>query len=149
MLAAPLGASAGSTTGTMNASVDVATSCRLFSDWLSFGTIKGWSGIVDATATLRLVCAPNIAYTVAIDNGLNFSGGTRRMSNGTPAQTFIAYQLYRDAARTLPWGPAAPNLVTGTTPADGLVSLTVYGRIPDSKVLARPYIDTVTITVNF
>ena len=146
--AAPVVASAKTLTGTIEARLQVDTSCRLFTDWLSFGTVKGQSGTVDATATLRLSCGPSVAYSVAIDNGLHFNG-SRRMFNGTPAHSYVPYQLYRDAARTQVWGSTAGNLATGITPLNGEVTLTVYGRVPDTKVLAREYKDTVTVTVNF
>lgn len=148
LVAAPVAVSAKTLTSTMGARLRVDTSCRLFTDWLSFGTVKGQTGIVDATATLRLSCGPSVAYSVAIDNGLHFEG-TRRMFNGTPARSYVPYELYRDAARTQVWGSTGGNLATGTTPLDGEVTLTVYGRVPDTKVLAREYRDTVTVTVNF
>lgn len=148
LAAAPAIASAKSLSGTMTARANVDASCRLVTEWLSFGTVKGFTGIVDATANIRLICGPGIAYTVAIDNGLHFNG-QRRMFNGTPARSYVPYQLYRNSARTQVWGATAGSVASGTTPSSGLVTLIVYGRVPDTKVLARPYVDTVTITVNF
>jgi spore coat protein U-like protein len=86
---------------------------------------------------------------VAIDNGQNFNG-QRRMSNGTGGFfAYVPYQIYRNAARTQVWGSTAGTLVSGTTPVTGDVTLTAYGRVPNSIVLPRDYVDTVTVTVNF
>lgn len=114
-----------------------------------FGNVNIFSGQVDATASIRLRCGPSVAYSVAIDNGQNYNG-QRRMSNGTGGFfAYVPYQIYRNAARTQVWGAAAGTIVTGTTPASGLVTLTAYGRVPNSIVLPRAYADVVTVTVNF
>lgn len=148
LVAAPAAVSAKTTTNTINATLDVDTSCRLFTEPLQFGTVNIFSGVVDATARVRLSCGPFVAYTVAIDNGLHFNG-QRRMFSGGAWFAYVPYQIYRNAARTQVWGSTAGNLVTGTTPVDGEVTLIAYGRVPNSIVLPRPYMDTVTVTVNF
>lgn len=150
VLAAPIGASAKTVSGTMPARLRVDTSCRLNTEPLTFGTANLFSGQIDATALVKLSCGPAVAFTVAIDNGLYFNG-QRRMYGGVWAgfQLYVPYQIYRDAARTQVWGSTAGTLATGTTPVNGDVTLTAYGRVPNSIVLARPYLDTVTVTVNF
>ena len=148
--AAPIAASAKTLTNTMDARLRVDTSCRLTTEPLHFGNVNIFSGIVDTTANLRLQCGPAVAYSVAIDNGQNANGAQRRMSNGAGGFfAFVNYQIYRNAARTQVWGSTAGNLVTGTTPANGQVTLTAYGRVPNSIVLPRDYVDVVTVTVNF
>lgn len=145
----PAAASAKTLSGTLDARVQVDTSCRLTTAPLAFGTVNIFSGQVDATAAIKLSCGPAVAYSVAIDNGANFNG-QRRMSNGAGGFfAYVRYQIYRDAARTLVWGSTAGTLVTGTTPINGDVVLTAYGRVPNSIVLPRAYTDTVTVTVNF
>lgn len=147
--AVPGGASAGTTTGTMEARMRVDTACRVNTEPMAFGNVTLFSGQVDTTARIRLSCGPAVAYTVAIDNGQNFNG-QRRMSNGTGGFfAYVPYQIYRNAARTQVWGSTAGTLVTGTTPVTGDVTLTAYGRVPNSIVLPRDYVDTVTVTVNF
>lgn len=149
LTAAPIAASAGTLTNTMEARLRVDTSCRVFTEPLQFGNVNIFSGVVDATSNIRLRCGPAVAYTVAIDNGQNYNG-QRRMSNGRGGWfSYVNYQIYRNAARTQVWGSTAGNLVTGTTPANGLVTLVAYGRVPNSIVLPNDYIDVVTVTVNF
>lgn len=130
------------------ARLDVDTSCRLTTEPLAFGTVNIFSGQVDATASIRLRCGPAVAYSVAIDNGLYYNGQRRMWSGGT-FFAYVPYQIYRNAARTQVWGATAGNVVTGITPVNGQVTLTAYGRVPNSIVIPRAYIDTVTVTVNF
>lgn len=145
----PATAWAGTSTGTLDARLRVDTSCRLNTETLAFGNANIFSGQIDAIAQFRLSCGPAVAYSVAIDNGLNFNG-QRRMANGSNGvRAYVPYQIYRNAARTQVWGSTPANMVTGITPVNGEVTLTAYGRVPSTIVLPRVYIDTVTVTVNF
>ena len=146
LAAAPFTASAKTLTNTLDARLRVDTSCRLFTEPLSFGTVVIPNQQVDATARIRLSCGPNVVYSVAIDNGLYYNG-SRRMYAGS-GNIYTAYQIYRDAAHTSIWGTGV-NQVTGTTPANGEVTLIAYGHVPDTRRPARAYIDRVTVTVNF
>lgn len=147
--AMPSGVSAKTVSNSMDARVKVDTSCRLTAEPLAFGSVNIFSGQVNATASIQLRCGPSVAYSVALDYGKNFNG-QRRMSNGIGGFfAYVPYQIYRNAARTQVWGSTAGTLATGTTPADGLVTLTAYGRVPNSIVLPRAYADVVTVTVNF
>jgi spore coat protein U-like protein len=141
-------ASADTLSSSLDARIRVDTSCRLTTEPLQFGTVNILSGQVDATANIRLRCGPAVAYSVAIDNGQNFNG-QRRMQGGAGFFSYVPYQIYRNAARNQVWGATAGTMATGVTPANGLVTLVAYGRVPNSIVLPREYIDTVTVTVNF
>jgi spore coat protein U-like protein len=65
----------------------------------------------------------------------------------------LAYNLYRDAARTTVWGDftggtSAPTDVSPPKKED--VSITVYGRIPPGQdISAGSYTDSVTVVLNF
>lgn len=133
----------------MDARVRVDTSCRLTVEPMTFGSVNIFSGQVDTTALIHLRCGPAVAYTVALDDGQNFSGGQRRMRGGAGPFAHVPYQIYRNALRTLVWGDVPGATVTGTTPANGNVTLTAYGRVLNTKVLPRVYTDLVTVTVNF
>lgn len=146
LAAAPEVASAGTLTATVDARVLVDTSCRLFTEPLAFGIVNINKVQADATSSIRLSCGPNVAYSVAIDNGQHFNG-QRRMYAGS-GNLYVAYQIYRNAARTQVWGVGI-NQISGITPLNGEVTLTAYGRVPDTRKPARPYIDQVTVTVNF
>ncbi|MBX9897755.1 MAG: spore coat U domain-containing protein [Qipengyuania sp.] len=149
LMAAPVAVSANTLTGTMNARMRVDTSCRITTEPLFFGNVNIFSGVVDATANIRLRCGPAVAYSVAIDNGQNPNGTQRRLWNGGGWFQYVNYQIYRNAARTQVWGSTAGNVVTGTTPANGQVTLVAYGRVPNSIVMPNEYRDVVTVTVTF
>lgn len=146
LAAVPIAASAGTVTNTLTARIRVDTSCRLFTETLSFGTVTLANQQVDATATFRLSCGPSVAYSVEIDNGLHYNG-SRRMFAGS-GNIYTAYEIYRDAAHTQIWGSGV-NQISGVTPADGEVTLIAYGHVPDTRKPARAYTDRVTVTVNF
>ena len=148
LLAAPVAVSASTTTSTMIARTTVDTACKLQTTNLTFGSVQGKSGQVDATTTLALSCGPSVAYSVAMDNGQNYNG-QRRMYGVQGKARYVDYELYRNAARSQVWGATAGTTVNGTTPANGKVTLTVYGRIPNTKIFATVYTDTVMVTVNF
>lgn len=148
LAAVPIGASAKTLTNTMIARMQVDTSCKLFTEPLAFGDANIFSGQIDATANIRLRCGPAVAYSVAIDNGQNYNGN-RRMWSGGGFFAYVNYQIYRNPQRTQVWGSTAGTMVTGITPADGRVTLVAYGRVPNSIVMPRQYLDVVTVTVNF
>jgi spore coat protein U-like protein len=148
-LATPMSVAAKTATNTMTARLQVDASCRLTTEPLTFGNVNIFTAQVDATARIQLRCGPAVAYSVAIDNGLNFNG-QRRMFNGVGGWfAYVPYEIYRNAARSQVWGATLATMVTGTTPANGQVTLTAYGRVPSTIVLPRDYVDTVTVTVNF
>lgn len=61
----------------------------------------------------------------------------------------ITYGLYTDAARTIPWGSAAGQTISGTGNGSAR-SLTVYGRVPaQTTPMTGLYSDTVVVTVNY
>lgn len=149
--AVPIGALAKTLTGTMQTQVTVDTSCRLQTEDMHFGTATFFNGVVDATALITIRCGPDTPYSVTIDDGLYFNGQRRMWSgSGNGGPSFVPYDIYRNAIRTLRWGATAGTMSSGTTPASGApVVLTAYGRVLDTKVRAKPYEDTVTVTLNF
>lgn len=147
----PTGLSAKTMGATLQMQVTIDTSCRLQTEDLHFGTANFFNGIADATAVITVRCGPNVNYSVAIDNGLNFNGQRRMWSgSGKGGPSYVPYEIYRNAIRTQRWGATAATIASGTTPVNGSpVALTVYGRVLNTKVLAKPYEDTVTVTLNF
>jgi spore coat protein U-like protein len=144
----------GRATAKMDVSALVTPNCRMTLTPLSFGNYDplgaNASRELDATATLSLTCTKNSIATIAIDQGLNPTGGnlTRRLAAGNQR---LDYEIYRDAARTETWsvGRNALRYVS----AAGITStseLMVYGRIPSGQdVASGNYNDVVTATVDF
>jgi spore coat protein U-like protein len=90
-----------------------------------------------------------LPYTAALDGGqAGAADPTQRKMSKASEQ--VTYGLYRDAARTLPWGSTAgTNTVSGA--GDTTVqNLAVYGRIPAQPTPSPGlYTDTVVVTVSY
>lgn len=141
---------AATATTTMNVNAVALQSCTVAALPMAFGTTSQTGTAVDTTATITVVCTPNVAYNVGLDNGQNASAGVRRMSSATTTD-FLPYEIYRNAARTQPWGNSiGTDTVSGTVTAAPAVH-TAYGRIPASApgVTAGSYTDSVTVTLTF
>lgn len=109
---------------------------------------------LDASGSVTVRCVRGTAVTVALDQGTNPGTGSscaaplRQMIDGTEA---LGYGLFRDAARTQPWGCDTGNTQQFTAAAPSAPTvLTTYGRIPGGQdVAAGEYTDTVTVNVTF
>lgn len=146
MAGLPSGASAQET---MTINANVIRNCQLLAMPLMFGTVSILFPVANAQTSILVDCTPNTAFTVAIDDGLNFTGTQRRMARiGPGLGTYLNYEIYRNAARTQRWGSTAGQLVTGVAPANGKVTLTAYGRT-QGFLAAGPFEDTVTVTITF
>lgn len=127
---------------------DVATSCGVSASPLSFGTVSSIGGNT-ATSNLSVTCTLDGAYSIALDGG-EVSGDVdaRRMRLNTGPST-IDYQLYRDAAHTLPWGNL-PGTTAGGTGSGLPQSIPVFGLIPpQAPGPPGTYQDVITVTVTF
>lgn len=134
---------------TMQIDAKVIPTCDVFALPLSFGTIPILLPNTDAQTRITVTCTPNTAFTVGIDNGLNFSTRRRMIRIGPGLGTFLNYEIYRNAARTQRWGNVGGELASSTAPANGAaVVFTAYGRAY-GFVVAGPFQDTVTIAVTF
>jgi spore coat protein U-like protein len=142
---------AGTSTNTVAVLATVDDRCYLNTTPLLFGTVPILSGVVDGTANISIKCPPGTNYSVSIDNGLNFNGQRRMVSDAgaLPFFRYVPYEIYRDAARTQIWGSTAGRTMSGTMPSTGTASLTIYGRVPRAIVLPTPYRDTLTVTMDF
>jgi spore coat protein U-like protein len=149
-LAAAAPAAAQSATATFQVSASVAKNCTIAATPVAFGAYDpvAANDTADATATgtVTVRCTRGTAYSVALENGANFSAG-RRMQLGATGQ-YLSYELYSDAARTAVWNASAP--AAGTAPSRAAIPLTVYGRVPGGQdVPEGAYLDTVVATINF
>ena len=135
-------------TGTVSVSGPVSPICSVTAGTLGFGTYSGAADAL-AAAAVSVNCSSGGAYQVSLSAGANASGGSRRMAG--PASSFLAYQLFRDSARTLAWGDgsALGARVSGTG-SGAAQTLTVYGRIPAGQsVTVGSYTDSVVVTVEY
>jgi spore coat protein U-like protein len=136
-------------TTTFNVTATVPTTCTVATNNLNFGTAGLLSANTDASTTLSPECTNGTPYNVGLDGGL--SGATdptqRKMTLGAQS---VLYGLYRDSARSLPFGNTiGSNTLTGT--GTGLAqSISVYGRIPPQTTPSPgTYNDIIVVTLTY
>lgn len=130
-------------------SANVPATCRITTSDLNFGAVGVLSAPLDAFTTLTPTCTNGTAYQIGLNGGL--SGATnpalRTMTKG--AET-ITYGLYRDSARSQPFGSTLGlDTLTGMGSGAGQTTY-VYGRVPTQATPSPgPYADTIQATVTY
>lgn len=134
---------------TVQASYDGA--CTVTATNMDFGARGVLDNAVDATNTISVTCTSGADYTIGLSGG--DAGATdptqRQMSD--PADTeFVAYGIYRDSARSQPWGSTIGSDTVAGTGTGSAQSYTAYGRVPaQATPSAQTYSDTVVVTVTY
>ena len=100
----------------------VASNCVMTAGSVAFGPydplVTHAATNLDQTGSVSVACVKGTFANVELSDGGNFSGGTRRMSNGTD---FLNYQLYTTAGRTTIWDTT--NRVNYVAASKALTSL--------------------------
>ena len=141
------GSTAADPTFTINATIPA--NCLVATQNIDFGPKGVLDANVDATGQVTVTCTPSTAYTVSLNGGT--TGGTptnRKMSKGAER---VTYGLYKDLARSQPWGDAGtPGSTVAGTGTGTAQALTVYGRVsPQATPSAGVYTDTVVVTITY
>lgn len=138
---------------TFDVTANVVKTCRIEAgNTLGFGAYDPTSATATTgTTTIRVRCTNGTSAPIALNGGANGSGAgctTRAMASGAQR---LSYELYRDDARTQPWGCTdGTNTRTYTATNAAFSTLTVWGSIPAGQnALVGNYTDTVTATVTF
>jgi spore coat protein U-like protein len=131
-------------TATIAVSVSVLPACAVSGAPVAFGTYVPMS-TANQNSNVSLTCSPGVNYAVALDEGTQGDGSTRRMARGDGAT--IAYDLYRDAAHQQRW--ASGGAAATGTGSGGVQSFPVYARILPTSAPAGTYSDNVTIVVSY
>lgn len=149
--------------GSATTQFDVITSvpdvCRntISATPMDFGTYNPMS-TTDATAsnTIAVTCSSGAAYSIALDDGQNSSGGTLNLANQTAGMSdTLSYAIYQDSANTIVWGNGAPGSANPEYTAvgsGGQDSVTAYGVLPTGQMTAvsgSSYKDTITATLTY
>jgi spore coat protein U-like protein len=116
---------------------------------LDFGSVGLLNTARNGTSTISVQCVSGTPYKVGLDGGLHSGSdiSARRMAQGTNS---VAYQLYRDAARTLVWGNTPGSDMVAATGTGSPQILTVYGQVPAQPTPpAGTYQDTVVVSVTY
>ncbi|MEZ5815787.1 MAG: spore coat protein U domain-containing protein [Hyphomicrobiaceae bacterium] len=123
--------------------------CSVVATTLDFGSKGVLDASVDAQSQLSVTCTSGAAYTVGLSGGN--SGATnptlRKMSLGANQ---VTYGIYRNAARTQPWGSTiGTDTIAGTGTGSATV-IPVYGRVPaQTTPVPGTYTDTIVVTVTY
>ena len=147
-LALPTGASATTRTGNLAVTATVTSACAVSTAAMDFGSYtSGNSNNKDVAGSIGYTGCNGITFTVELGMGSNASGAVRNMKDA--ASDLLAYELYKDTARTVVFGTGA-NAVSVTGSAGGAGTVPVQGRIPSGQSIPPgAYTDTVAITLTF
>ena len=121
---------------------------------LDFGTIGFLTANLDALTTVSVTCTAGTPYRIGLDAGTSAgaTASSRRLTGVSPPNSQVGYGLYRDSARTQPWGN---DTATGADTQNGsgtgaAAGYTIYGRVPPQDT-PQPgdYRDTIVLAVVF
>jgi spore coat protein U-like protein len=146
--AAPLCIAAQVTTP-FTVSATVVRGCVIATTNLAFGTYPAVAlgPTLLGTSTIQVTCQLGDTYTIGLNDGANRAGSQRRMARTSAPAEYLNYNVFKDAARTVPWGDNGGSRVDGIG-TGGVQSYTVFGQLPGAQVVpAGAYVDTVTVTV--
>lgn len=135
-------------TYTINATV--VNACTSLSDeTINFGTIT-WENEPTYSPNIGFSCTAGTTYEIAMDDGLNYSDGTRHMSDGSG--NLLAYNILKDVQNSLPFGEG-PNALVGTASGVGgfpTDNYSMFIQIPLGQIAAPAgnYSDSVTVTLS-
>ncbi len=140
--------------------VQAATTCTASNLAMSLGTYALNATPLDSSAVLVVSCARSggpatTTVTVGIGPSLNTGGVMNRALKLATGSDLLAYNLYRDAGRTLVWGNAVGGNTVGQqvtlgNNASGTLTFTIFGRIDALQdVRAGAYADALTLTITF
>ncbi|HKI98183.1 MAG TPA: spore coat protein U domain-containing protein [bacterium] len=143
------GAYAGVTSGSMPVTANIQAWCALGLNTLDLGDYAGTA--VSVSNDLYVLCSKDSPYNVAMDAGLHFGAGWRRVSDGT---NFATYGIFKaggaewgdnDFANTYIFGSSVGATGTGTTDTHTMTAYVLSGQ----AVPVGTYTDTVLVSVYF
>ena len=137
---------AAQTTHTLTVSATVTGNCSFNSGGPTALTIATGAGLIDpsvagpatGTANVTFRCTTGTTSAITGDNGLNFSGGSRRVKNGVA--NFMPYSLTLTNAAQVGTGHGAGQ--DKTVQVDASIVAANY-----QNAAAGAYTDTVTLTI--
>jgi spore coat protein U-like protein len=149
--AAPVSGPSATATSQFQVTLTLQAECKLTSaSTLAFGTSGVIQTAITATSTINVQCTNTTPYNIGLNAGLG-SGATvttRTMTGGVG--TAIAYQLFRDTARTQNWGITVGTDTLSGTGNGAVQPYTVYGSVPPQTTpAAGNYTDTVQVIVTY
>ncbi len=125
--------------------------CTVSATNLDFGS----RGILDTAATasntISVTCTTGASYTIGLSGGNAAATDPTLREMANPGNTeFITYGIYRDLARTLPWGSTIGSDTVAATGNGSAQAHTAYGHVPAQATPSpQTYTDTIIVTVTY
>ncbi|KMZ12403.1 Sigma-fimbriae tip adhesin [Candidatus Burkholderia humilis] len=120
---------------TFTLTAQVVADCNISAAPLAFPITSFLNNPLQATSTVQVTCVSGVPYAVSL-NGSTTPGGSvlmRKLARNGGAAT-VNYQLYKDAARTQPWGDGTSGTTTNAGTGNGSsTTFTVYGQVPEQS----------------
>lgn len=125
--------------------------CSVSATNLDFGSRGVLDTATTATNTVSVTCTTGAGYTISLSGGdTGATDPTQRMMSDAGDTEFITYGIYRDAARTQPWGSTIGTNTAAGTGNGSAQAYTGYGRVPaQATPSAQTYTDTIVVTVTY
>lgn len=142
----------GSTNATpmpFNITADYPNTCSIATVGLNFGSIPQTTAAVNGATTVTARCSAATPYTIGFNGGQTgtFDPTNRKMKY---LSYELSYGLYRDSARTQPWGEYAGINAYGGTGTGMDQILPVYGKVNVQPTPpAATYNDTVVAIITY
>ncbi len=139
---------------TLDVSANVVAACTVSATGVAFPDTTGSNGNVYANGDVAVNCASGVAYNIALDAGLYYTGGWRGVYDSVA--NYISYALFKDSAYTSEWSdsdydntsPYGSSLADTGTGVDQ--AHTVYGLLVVSESsVPGAYSDVVNVTVYY
>lgn len=125
--------------------------CSVSATNLDFGSRGILDTAVTASNTIGVTCTTGAGYTISLSGGdTGATDPTQRMMSDVADTEFITYGIYRDLARTLPWGSTIGSNTAAGTGTGSAQTYTAYGHVPaQATPSAQIYTDTIVVTVTY
>ena len=125
--------------------------CTVSATNLDFGSHGVLDTATNASNAVSVTCTSGTAYTVSLSGGdVAAVDPTQRMMSDAADTEFITYGIYRDVARTLPWGSTIGTNTVAATGSGAAQAHTAYGRVPAQATPSpQTYTDTIVVTVTY
>lgn len=131
--------------------ISIVAECEIVSSQdLDFGETGVLSAATLAQSEISVTCTTSTPFQIGLNAGAG-SGATvaNRLMTG-PGGATIAYQLFRNAGRTLNWGNTLTSDVLAGTGTGSAEEFTVYGQVlAQASPAPGDYSDTITVTVTY
>ena len=131
-------------------SATVVNDCTIVASNVNFGSAGVLASAVTATGSVSTTCTNGDAYRISLNGGGTGNVAARAMSRQGGGGS-ATYQLYLDAAHSLPWGDGTASTSMYSNKGSGVAQvITVYGQVPAQTTPAPgSYSDTITATIVF